>query len=316
MKQFMTAAVVAMLTMVGVAKTDRIGYLAKAWADGTKSGTTNVATFTTGNGLSPAMYEAGVKSDWDVGAMLDAAVKEENAPNYLRTLVAAVLRIAAPLAQETKTALVQAIVAKGAQDAAFAIAPGLTVAERQPLDGLIQAYYAPVLAKNPVRAGVWLKYARQSAKFSVVLDDLAPDDLAAVLLADEPLGFAWGPADVAQYLLGKATQTAKKALRDEGKSFVVKNGVNPLAERIKPLVDALNAPLAVGLEAALGQCGIQVANQDPVRAKLQTAAAEFARKVLYGELSADPNACLPVVRVALGVEGYNKFIDEYNNGKK
>jgi hypothetical protein len=313
----MVAMAAAMLALGGVARAERMGGLAKGWVDVTKSGTTNVAAFMAVHGLTPGMYAAGVKSDWDVEALIEAAAMEENAAVCLRWVVVGVLKNGAPMGAETKAAFVRAIVAKGAKEAAVAIAPGLSVAERQPLEGLIQAYYAPMLAKSPVRAGVWLKYARQSANFTATLGDVAPDELAAVLLADEPLVFGWAPAEVAHYLLGKATQTAKKALRDEGKSFVVKNGVNPLAERVKPLVDALNAPLAVGLEAALGQCGIPVANQDAARAKLQSAAAEFARKVLYGEIPAEQlNAYLPVVRMAMGVEGYNKFIDEYNNGKK
>jgi hypothetical protein len=54
-----------------------------------------------------------------------------------------------------------------------------------------------------------------------------------------------------------AVRLTRERLRAEGLSFVVRDGVNPIAERVRPVVEALNAPECQGLEAALRVLGRQ-----------------------------------------------------------
>lgn len=112
-----------------------------------------------------------------------------------------------------------------------------------------------------------------------------------------------------------ANKTTKAKIRSEGKSFVVKDGVNPVQERLDTLTKALDAPYFQGLEAACANCGITVSGD--FRKDFPTAeqVAELKRQVFVGEKDfTDENKVF--LMVALGVEEYNKFVKEYNGDEQ
>jgi hypothetical protein len=144
------------------------------------------------------------------------------------------------------------------------------------------------------------------------------EELVALRLAPEPR-----PSDEASIILDKATAGAKKQLRQEGKSFVitttivggVTNVVNPLANKMQPVVEALNAPLMTGLEAALRGCGVSITIPHTLRTNLAAKATTWGDAILDGEI--EPGAQAPylnALKVSLGITNYNRFVDSYNNG--
>ena len=162
-------------------------------------------------------------------------------------------------------------------------------------------------------------FGRMYAKYNVFRNvgntgpDVETPDLLALLLAPEPL--AMKHADSIKLVLKeRAVKAARLTLRAEGRSFVIRDGVNPLAVRVEPVVTALNAPECAGLEAALRSVGIDAADAD--RTALRAAAAGWQDLILSGELTGPVMAAyLGKLCVALGVEPYNAFVDEYNHGK-
>lgn len=138
------------------------------------------------------------------------------------------------------------------------------------------------------------------------------EEFAELLLAAEAMDLKMAE-DLKIRIRDRAVDLARRKLREDGKSFVMQNGVNPLAEAIRPVVDALNAPLCEGLEGALRGLGADVAEQD--RAELVRLAGEWQERLLWGELTdVETRNVLGKVAVALGVEGFNALVEVYNHG--
>jgi hypothetical protein len=143
---------------------------------------------------------------------------------------------------------------------------------------------------------------------SALLQNATVSDLVALRLAPELRVF-----DEAPMILEKATAEAKKKLRSEGKSFVVKDGVNPLTPLLSPVVDALNAPLMVGLESALAGCGITIPNQNSARESMEAVSTGWKNVILDGDVAPEKQApYLAALKVSLGVVEYNLMIKQYN----
>ena len=83
---------------------------------------------------------------------------------------------------------------------------------------------------------------------------------------------------------------ARHELRAEGKSFVVKDGVNPLVAKLQPVVDAMNAPECKGLEAALRAIGGDVVDQDRTAARVLV--TQCAEEVMAGDMQGKDAAVL------------------------
>ena len=144
------------------------------------------------------------------------------------------------------------------------------------------------------------------------------------------------PSDEATLILDKATAAAKKQLRKEGKSFVtytemtpvvtnivgavtnITGGaivINPLANKLAPVVEAINAPLMIGIEDALATCGITITNQNANRAAMSAVSDTWKNAILDGDVAPAQQApYLTALKVRLGIKDYNKFVDVYNNG--
>lgn len=106
-----------------------------------------------------------------------------------------------------------------------------------------------------------------------------------------------------------AVQAVKAHIRSQGKSFVTKNGVNPVADSIAGLTAALNAPRFAGLDAWLRNIGCK--GVDLSRMPSEEDVAKLREDVLFGrkDMGVRNKA---ILYVCLGVEGYNAFVKEYN----
>jgi hypothetical protein len=106
-----------------------------------------------------------------------------------------------------------------------------------------------------------------------------------------------------------AVMAVKAYIRSQGKSFVVKNGVNPCEAYMTGLTEALNAPRFAGLDAwlkSIGHKGIDLS-----RMPSEENVVKLKEDILYGRK--DMTAYhMAILYICLGVDGYNKFVSEYN----
>ena len=105
----------------------------------------------------------------------------------------------------------------------------------------------------------------------------------------------------------------RKYLRSQGKSFVTKDGVNPCEGLMKELNAALNAPRFKGLNEWMEKVGF-TARIDESQLPTEEFVAQLKEDVLNGERDMTENVAF-VLKVNLGVEGYNAFVKEYNGEK-
>jgi hypothetical protein len=106
-----------------------------------------------------------------------------------------------------------------------------------------------------------------------------------------------------------ALAAIKVHLRSQGKSFVTKNGVNPCESYMTGLTEALNAPRFAGLDAWFKSVGLS--GVDLSRLPSEEDVSKLKDDIFYGRKDMDGRA-KAILEVCLGVEGYNKFVKEYN----
>lgn len=165
---------------------------------------------------------------------------------------------------------------------------------------------------QPVQAAMARKYVVGMGRQEVAVESETAD-LVAMLLAPEPLSM-YRSRVLRITIKEQAIRLAKRKIREEGGSFVVReDGVNPLQERVRPVVEALNAPMAEGLEATLRNVGADVPDHD--RTALAARVQEWREKILVGEIVNGGNV-LGRLTVGLGVDGFNAFVEVYNHGSK
>lgn len=105
----------------------------------------------------------------------------------------------------------------------------------------------------------------------------------------------------------------KRSLRAKGKSFVTKDGVNPVEVGMKAVVDALNTPKLQGLEAALRGIGVDITDI-PRAPKIWDAINAEKDAIFYGDKPAHPEYDGGIM-LLLGPDGYNTWVKEFNGGK-
>ena len=115
-------------------------------------------------------------------------------------------------------------------------------------------------------------------------------------------------------LLDLAPNAIKRKIRGEGRSFVTKDGINPVQVFMDKLVAAFNAPRLSGLDAALRECGMDcgLVFEDKLLSPEEVDTLQI--KVLNGDIQFDGNA-VQKLRTHLGVDAYNKFVKIYNEGE-
>ncbi len=195
----------------------------------------------------------------------------------------------------------------------LSLVPLFPVGERLALENLVERHAERNPGNTPAFTRHNLRYAllRGERPFTESTD---PGDMARVLLAPE--GMNMQSANIVKVALREAAVVlARRTLRSRGQSFVLQDGVNPLIAAIEPVVAALNAPGARGLEVALRELGADIA--DIEREELDELADEWQAEIMAGDLSgARMNAVIGKLSIALGVEGFNQFVESYNHGTK
>lgn len=131
------------------------------------------------------------------------------------------------------------------------------------------------------------------------------------LLAPEPIDLYF-VTSCKKRINSLTSAAARLYLRSNGKTFVVgTNGVNPVVELVQPVTDALNAPLCIGLEAALNNIGISTPTND--RTALIAWGNTYTNQVMLGLVA--PAIYVGKISVFLGTTNYNNWINLYNNGE-
>ena len=122
-------------------------------------------------------------------------------------------------------------------------------------------------------------------------------------------------SSVRREVLDAAVVPARRYIRANGSSFVGKDG----AKRVKDILDALaaelNAPRFGKADDILARLGFEV-EWEFIQSRLLTddEIAEIRTKLLDGEI-AFTGTLQNKLCIALGVEGYNAFVKEYNGGR-
>lgn len=115
---------------------------------------------------------------------------------------------------------------------------------------------------------------------------------------------------IRKYIQSGCVRPVKKYLVSQGRPFVTKDGVNPCETYMTELNTALNAPYFDGLNAWFAKIGIAASvdvSHLPPRDHV-----ERLRAAILGadkDLTKDDDF---VLKVCLGVEGYNAFVRKYN----
>lgn len=112
-------------------------------------------------------------------------------------------------------------------------------------------------------------------------------------------------------ILKKAVTPTKKQLRSEGKTFVAKDGKNPVQDRLDALTKALDSARMENVSNAFASCGIKF-TVEPEKILPSFDEVEKLRQDIY-EGSVDFTAHnKAILLVGLGVTGYNEFVKKYN----
>lgn len=120
-------------------------------------------------------------------------------------------------------------------------------------------------------------------------------------------------ASVCKAIQSHAQKQIKKLLRRQGKSFVTKDGVNPVEQYLTRLNAALNAPRFAGLNEWLAEVGV-VSRVDLSSLPSAEDVDALKEKILDGDVDMTPETKV-LLYICLGVDGYNAFVKEYNGDK-
>ncbi len=183
--------------------------------------------------------------------------------------------------------------------------------ERGPFEPALSRLIPHRFGSRPVFGELELKYQVLRGE-PPVTGRTDTGDLVRLLFAVEGLDLRTAER-LREAIKWNAVRLARHQLREQGLTFVAADDVNPLEDRVRPVVNALNAAGAEGLEAALRGLGADVADVD--RSELLRYADAWRERILLGDMSQrDANGILGKLSVALGVDGFNDFVEVYNHG--
>ena len=299
----MRIIMVQLAILVSVAMSAAAGQLAGLKQLAERAGTNTAAERLVDWGITNGDARAAIMAGWDEDAVVDAVVKEK-----AFSMIPAVMGGTALTLQNRERIKGLLLAEPVAPNSHPEIVMNFPIEERAAFkDGLVR-FGGARFPGRPELGGLWVKYTVLQG-IDPVSAKTSEDDLVRLLLAPEPMSI--GEAMTCkQAIKDNAIRLARWRMREEGKSFVVKDGVNPLVVLVQPVVDALNTPMCAGLEAKLRVLGADLQDRD--RAELKRVGDEYALGTLRGDLSP---ACLGKISIVLGADDYNRFVDEYNNGK-
>lgn len=304
MRRFFIDLVVAGLVGFSVASGATLNGV-RAWAghSGTKGPAKVLASF----GVTNSADQAAIVAAWDEDTFLDVALKYR-----AFGLLGVVVSFDKPTATGIERIKAALLAEKVPPEATPEIVAKLPAADRAGLTAAAGAVVARRYAEQPEFGRLYLKYNVLQGG-SLVSSGASEQDLTSLLLAAEPLGLREVEA-AKQAIKGRAIILARAKLRADGKSFVMKDSVNPLTAKVQPVVDGLNAPACEGLEAALRALGVEVSDFD--RTELLKVGETWRGQVMRGDLTDySSSRLLGKIAIVLGADGFNRFVDEYNNGK-
>jgi hypothetical protein len=247
-----------------------------------------------------------ILSDWDETKLVDVALRVD----AMRLLALAARQDG--LQDESVQRILEHEQAKATpSDGVWSLYLFLNRKQQAGFEPLLEVLIAQKHADQPIQAAMARKYMVGMGQPEITVKT-GTADLVSMLLAPETIDLPRVKV-LKRTIKDQAVRMAKRKLREEGGTFVVQeDGVNPLLAKVRPVVDALNAPMAEGLEAALRGVGADVQNQD--RTDLTAKVAEWKESILMGGVPRSDDL-LGRLTVGLGVDGFNAFVDEYNHGE-
>ena len=303
MRRVIIHVVVAALVGVSVAGAAPLNAVRVAVEQG---GTNRVARMLAGYGITNVADVAAIMAGWDEDVCIDAAIR-----NRAFNLMAYTLSLGKLTPANMERIKVAVLAEKEPPPCAPDIAMKFPVAQRSAFKAAVAPVCATRFATQPELGRLWMKYTFLQG-IPITSSEVSLEDVVSYLLAPDPLGLTEAES-WKQTIKGRVVELARTTLRAEGKSFVVKDGVNPLVAKVQPVVDALNAPACEGLEEALRGLGGNVRDMD--RGELKKVVETWRAQVMRGDLGNDAARFLGKISIVLGADRYNRFVDEYNNGK-
>lgn len=117
--------------------------------------------------------------------------------------------------------------------------------------------------------------------------------------------------DRVKNVIGVTVKAVKKALRERGDSFIIgPDGKNKVQDAIDELSAALNAPRANGAREWVAKWFPQYEWIEP-KWMSDAELKEYCDSIYLGQLNFSKRA-MSVLRLNLGLEEYNKFVEKYN----
>lgn len=161
------------------------------------------------------------------------------------------------------------------------------------------------------------RYARSMRDGIPTFQPQSIQDAFDLLTMNDP---AIPDVEIKQYLMDKSLPLIRRTLRSQGKTFVTKmiveggktNAVNPMQPLMDRISAALNAPYYKGLAEELMAMGAVIPNPPDWSAVAASVSAWKDKLMNDGEGFDSPWAIR--AKSLLGVQGYNDFINVYNNG--
>jgi hypothetical protein len=118
---------------------------------------------------------------------------------------------------------------------------------------------------------------------------------------------------IKKYIMDQSLPLIRRTLRAQGKTFVIgADKVNPMQPYMDRISVALNAPCCKGLEGELTAIGVVIPN--PMNWSAVTASVTAWQDKLMNDGEGLGSGWANRAKTVLGVQGYNDFINVYNNG--
>ena len=120
-------------------------------------------------------------------------------------------------------------------------------------------------------------------------------------------------ASIRTRISGMVLKRARRRMREQGRSIVSKDGVNPIQAWSERISGAFNAPFLEGLQAILDELGVEA----KVNTRYFLKGAQLKRiqdELYYGDREFTGHLKCRLL-LSLGTEEFNRFVERYNAGE-